>query len=106
MIPRYTPLKRGKPPKKRRAKPRPGRLQGDDLQALRLACWERDKSLCQHCGVRTLFDFPQEHPLAFHMAHRRGKRMWGDSLDNVHTLCGDCHRDAHRGTIGGRMFPT
>lgn len=106
---RRTPLKRSnKPiarskPKAKRTKPRPGRLKGDDLEALRLACWERDKSLCQRCGVRTLLDYPQEHPLAFHMAHKRNKRMWGDSLDQVQTECGDCHRKYHQ--FGPSMTP-
>jgi 5-methylcytosine-specific restriction endonuclease McrA len=33
--------------------------------------------------------------LSFHMSHIKAKRMGGDFLDNVETLCGDCHRKYH-----------
>jgi 5-methylcytosine-specific restriction endonuclease McrA len=106
---RRTPLKRStKPiarskPKAKRTKPRRGRLKGDDLKMLRLECWERDGGICQKCGARTLIDRPPEHPLAFHMAHKRNKRMWGDSLDQVQAECGDCHRKYHQ--FGPSMTP-
>lgn len=29
------------------------------------------------------------------MAHIKGKRKYGDSLDNVQTECGYCHRTYH-----------
>lgn len=96
MIPRYTNLKRGKPPKKKRSKPRPGRLKGFELQMLRCECSLRDNGVCQRCGRLTSLALPQEHPSSFHMAHRRNKRMWGDTLENVQTECGDCHRKYHQ----------
>jgi len=75
--------------------PRPGRLKGKDLKALRLACFERDRGLCITFGQPTLFGAPHEWPNSFHMAHRRGKRMWGDHLGQVDTQCGACHRESH-----------
>jgi hypothetical protein len=94
MIQRRKPIRRTAV-KKKRTKPRPGRLKGDDLKELRLACWMRDGGICQKCGTRTLIDRPPEHPLSYHMAHRRGKRMWGDHIDQVDTQCGKCHRLEH-----------
>jgi hypothetical protein len=79
----------------KRKKPRPGRLKGDDLTELRFACYERDKAICQRCGHMTFNRLPQEHDESYHMAHRKGKRMFGDSLDNVQTECGACHRRYH-----------
>ena len=95
------PLKRSTKPikrtaiKKARSKPRPGRLEGDDLEALRLACWERDKGHCQECGWLTVYDLPQEWSTSYHMAHIQAKRRGGDSLANVRVLCGSCHRKSH-----------
>lgn len=96
-----TPLKRSTNPIKRspvvtrRTKPRPGRLEGNDLEALRLACWKRDKGLCHNCGKPTLLDIPHVYADSFHMAHVKGKRMHGDSLPQVRTECGACHRNYH-----------
>ena len=78
-----------------RSKPRTGRLKEADLQALRAACWLRDKEACQRCGVHVLYFAPHWYPNAFHMAHKRNKRMWGDTLENVQTECGSCHRQYH-----------
>ena len=78
-----------------RNKPRPGRLKGTALIELRIACYMRDKGLCQRCGKGVVFDMNQECADSFHMAHRRNKRMWGDTLENVQTECGACHRQYH-----------
>ena len=32
---------------------------------------------------------------SYHMAHIRNKRMYGDTLENIRALCGDCHRAEH-----------
>ena len=80
----------------RRTKPRPGRLQSEELAALRRACFDRDKGVCQECGIDTWFDHHHLLSRSFHMAHIKGKRMHGDSLDNVRTLCGGCHRKEHQ----------
>jgi 5-methylcytosine-specific restriction endonuclease McrA len=78
-----------------REKARPGRLKGEDLYNLRVACWLRDSEICTRCGIHTLFHAPEWWPNSYHMAHIKAKRMGGDSLDNVETLCGGCHRKYH-----------
>jgi 5-methylcytosine-specific restriction endonuclease McrA len=80
----------------RRTKPRPGRLEGEDLAELRVECYFRDKGICQRCGRKTVFGLNQECDDSFHMAHRRNKSMWGDTLGNVQTECGACHRKYHQ----------
>ncbi len=96
MIPRYIPLKRGKPPKKKRAKPRPGRLDAAGIQAQRVRIFERDKGVCEDCGTLTIFNAPEEWDNSFHRAHRRNKRMYGDDDSNVKCSCGKCHRRYHQ----------
>jgi len=78
-----------------RSKPRPGRLKGDDLKNLRIQCFVRDRGVCQRCQISTFMWLDQTHPRSFHMAHKRNKRMWGDTLENVQTECGACHRQYH-----------
>lgn len=81
--------------RKVRSKPRPGRIKGKDLQAQRLRIFERDKGICQDCGIPVLFNAPEEWDNSFHRAHIRGKRMHGDDDSNVRALCGRCHRREH-----------
>lgn len=83
------------PIRNRRTKPRPGRLVGAELEALRQECLERDGNHCVVCRKRVRPHLPPEHDDSFHLAHRRGKRMWGDSIDQVDTNCGACHRKFH-----------
>ena len=90
MMIRRTPIR------KVRSKLRRGRLKGSDLELLRVDCFLRDKGICQNCGKGTVFDLDQECDDAFHMAHIRNKRMFGDNLDNVQTECGKCHRSYHQ----------
>jgi hypothetical protein len=101
MIQRYTPLKRT-PIRKRRNKPRPGRIEGEELQAQRWRIFQRDKGICVKCGRKVIFNAPDEWPNSFHRAHRRNKRMWGDDDSNVESNCGDCHREHH---TGGKVVP-
>lgn len=82
---------------RKRAKPRPGRVTGDDLTALRAECYSRDAGLCQNCGRMTIQDAPHEWGNAYHMAHIRAKRIGLDGIDNVRVLCGMCHRYEHTG---------
>jgi 5-methylcytosine-specific restriction endonuclease McrA len=70
------------------------RLKGKALEALRLDCFRLDRWFCRECG-RRVFSISYELPSSAHMAHIRNKRMWGDTLENVRTLCGDCHRKEH-----------
>lgn len=95
-------LKRHKPLKKKRGTPRPGRLQGADLKALREQCFDRDGGKCRECGRVVLFYADPIHAISYHMAHLQAKRRGGDSLDNVRTLCGECHRAQHN---GGKPVP-
>jgi len=68
------------------------RLDGKDLNELRNQCYLRDNGMCVECGR-----FIVEHPdsifqaNAYHMAHTRNKRMWGDTLENVRSKCWWCH---------------
>ena len=78
-----------------RRKPRPGRLKGNDLKMLRVDCYARDRGFCQNCGRMTVFDAPRQWVNSYHMHHIKAKRIGGDSLANVRTLCGKCHRESH-----------
>lgn len=73
------------PVRKVRRKPRSGRLKGKAMGDLREAAWQRDKGICQRC-------FLPCNPNDWDLAHRRGKRMWGDSLENVQVEHRFCHR--------------
>jgi 5-methylcytosine-specific restriction endonuclease McrA len=115
MILRRSPIKRGRPVKKVRSKPRAGRLKGAALEKLRRECFERDGYRCQawEMGVVGWFrvEFPSHResiPIfglrrcrksvtweSGHMAHIKAKRRNGDSLDNVRTLCAECHGLEH-----------
>lgn len=92
---RSSPLRSKKPMRKSRKGVRPGRLKGQALADLRLACYMRDKSECQECGRCTLYGAHHLKDWSYHMAHIKAKRMGGDSLENVRTLCGACHRKEH-----------
>ena len=76
------------------------RLKGDDLKMLRLQCLQRDRGRCRECHVRVSDSLPDWHPLKYHMAHIKSRGANGsDTIDNVRTLCGDCHRKEHQGTL-------
>jgi 5-methylcytosine-specific restriction endonuclease McrA len=83
------------PIKRKRGKVRPERLRGDDLTKLREECLERDSGICQACGKLVNPTLSDRCDDSFHLAHKRGKRMWGDSLDNVEVNCGKCHGTFH-----------
>jgi 5-methylcytosine-specific restriction endonuclease McrA len=83
------------PIRKVRSKARPGRLKGKAMKALRQACFDRDTGACQGCGALLCWE-------TMHLAHIGAKRRYGDSLDNVRALCGDCHRSEHN---GGKVVP-
>jgi hypothetical protein len=75
------------------------RLWGKDIEPLRVACYERDHGRCVECGVAVHDDLPDWHDDKFHMAHIRNRRMYGDVLENVRTLCGREHRAEHAGRL-------
>lgn len=70
-------------------------MKGIELQDLRRECWERDGGRCKKCGCYTIYDAPHSWMLSYHMSHIVAKAKGGDSLGNVETLCGDCHRKFH-----------
>ena len=73
------------------------RLDAIEMKALRAACWDRDKGICQETGERLYWEprFPGD-PLAYDMAHIRSRGAGGnDTLDNVRALCHSCHMKEH-----------
>lgn len=82
---------------KPRRKPRPGRVKGADMTALREAVWTRDNGLCCFCGMPVDFTCGE-------MAHLRNKRMWGGGIDNIRGPAHKkCHQDSHN--AGGKPVP-
>lgn len=87
--------------KKRRAKPRPGRLRGEAMEALRRACFERDEYKCQHLTpVGKHWKFGKLYTMcgrcvtweSGHMAHIVSRGRGGkDEVSNVTTKCASCH---------------
>jgi 5-methylcytosine-specific restriction endonuclease McrA len=98
MILRRSPMKRTRV-KKVRSKPRAGRLKGAALEQLRRDCFERDGYRCQGEVLSYLFGWEKcDRAVTWesgHMAHIGAKRRHGDSLDNVRTLCAECHGLEH-----------
>ena len=70
------------------------RLTGEDLTALRVACFRRDRYRCVECG-QGVTDSPHAwYKIQAQMAHLIGRGAGGpDTLDNVRCLCGECHVD-------------
>jgi 5-methylcytosine-specific restriction endonuclease McrA len=65
------------------------RLTGKDLTKLRRQCYDRDGHNCVECGIWLRWD--RGFKDSMHMAHIQNKRMYGDTLENVRSLCIDCH---------------
>jgi hypothetical protein len=87
--------------RKRRSKPRAGRLEGAELENLRRACFNRANGRCEECDCFLLYRARYDgDPIAYDMAHIRNKRMYGDNLGNVKALCHECHMDSHN--AGGK----
>lgn len=87
--------------------PKPGikRVRGQKMEALRVACFLRDRGRCKQCvrrlaltGLDANWDLP-----VMHLAHIQGKRNHGDLLTNVRALCPECHALEH---AGGKPVPT
>ena len=72
------------------------RLWGAAVGKLRNDCFERDQFKCQECGRGVsphTFEGAQDHA---DMAHIIGRGAGGsDTLDNVRTLCHECHMIEH-----------
>ena len=84
------------------------RLYGKDLEALRDACWERDRGICQKSGMR-LYRYPRfdGDPEAFHMAHIVSRGAGGsDTLENVRALAALYHTgDKGEHNCDGKPIP-
>lgn len=103
---RSAPLQRKTRLRARRSKPRTHklvpRLTGEALHLLRNDCWNRDRGRCQDCGKVLYYSARFDgDPDAYDMAHRRNKRMYGDTLENVRTLCHRCHMQEHTKGLKG-----
>ena len=85
------------PIRKKRSKPRRGRLKGDDMTALRKYVFIRDKFHCQHvlrrdesgepiviCGKEVTWE-------TGHLAHIQARRRGGDSPENTYCCCAEHH---------------
>lgn len=81
----------------------PIRLRGKALEQLRRDCFDRDIYKCQECGYWPLSWYADSGRSA-HMAHIKGRgRNGSDTLENVRTLCPQCHADEHN--AGGKPCP-
>lgn len=92
ILPRNTPLKRTAM-KKKRSKPRPGRLRGAAMHALRHEVFLRDGGRCVDCHAG-LIEFPESRFLAraYHMSHIVSRARGGrDEASNCVAKCYLCH---------------
>jgi 5-methylcytosine-specific restriction endonuclease McrA len=97
-IPYTTLPPRKKAVRKVRAKARPGRLKGKAMEQLRRECFERDGYRCQGVFKIEYLELKCDRHVTWesgHMAHVGAKRRHGDSLENVRTLCAECHIREH-----------
>jgi 5-methylcytosine-specific restriction endonuclease McrA len=108
LLPPFSTIKRKTPVKRVRAKARPNRKKGKAMEQLRRECFERDHYLCQGTiwtewpdvisGGWFRAGWPCGKPVTWesgHMAHIGAKRRHGDNLENVRTLCAECHMREH-----------
>ena len=79
------------------------RLTGKDMGALRTQCLSRDEHCCVKCGRWVMDDVPYWAFNKYDMAHKKNKRMYGDVLENVETMCHECHMKSHN--AGGKPLP-
>ncbi len=81
----------------------PPRLRGNAMRKFRFEIFMRDQQRCLKCGCRVSFNGKDPKMRPMHLAHRRNKRMWGDSFENCFTACSRCHLvDLH---MGGKVVP-
>lgn len=65
------------------------------MEALRIERHGLDGRRCVICRKIVYLELPPEDDNSMHLAHIKGKRMWGDSIENTQTECGKCHRAYH-----------
>jgi 5-methylcytosine-specific restriction endonuclease McrA len=59
-------------------------LKSDKWKAKRKEVLERDDYTCQECGFR-----------AWQVHHLTYKNIFNEPLEDLISICGDCHRDIH-----------
>lgn len=77
------------PIKKARSKPRPGRVKGKGMDALRAAAWAKYEGVCGFCGEPC-------DPENWQLAHKGAKRRHGDSVKNTMPAHFGCHDISHK----------
>jgi hypothetical protein len=72
------------------------------MEELRIECYERDGGKCVECGKPLRFEAGYWDSM--HMAHIKNKRMYGDTISNVRSLC-LWHHLAGDHNCGGKPVP-
>ena len=67
----------------------PVRLKGYAMRKFRFEIFMRDEQRCVMCRCEVSFNGRSSKHPPMHLAHRRNKRMWGDSFENCFTACPD-----------------
>lgn len=67
------------------------RLKGNAMKKFRFEVFMRDNKRCVICGCLVSFSGKDQVLPPMHLAHRRNKRMWGDTLENCITTCSSSH---------------
>ena len=69
-------------------KHKPLRLHGEKKKARYIEAWFRDKGCCVECGM-----WVEEGTPPYHIKLK--SRGGGDELENLETLCNECHDKIH-----------
>lgn len=69
----------------------PVRLKGNAMRKFRFEIWMRDGKSCVKCGQEVSFNGKRADIPPMHLAHKRNKRMHGDTPENCITACPTCH---------------
>ena len=75
--------------------PKPIRLKGKEMEALRLACYERAGGICEQCGEFAPWDGP--FWIKGDLCHIERRNKGGDVLSNVKWKHHSCHMKEHGG---------
>ena len=90
-IKRKTPLKRGAPPRKRRATPRRGELTPQEKAEIRQRVYDECGGRCElNLGdgcMKGVLPYEGDVFQRWHLVHKKSKRRFGWSREN---LCGGC----------------
>ena len=72
------------------------KLKPAQLKELKSAIWGRDRGICQLCYRQCIA--PEYHHVIFR------SQGGGDTVDNILTLCFDCHHIIHHGNHGSAEY--